>query len=140
MMTGVNRAHRNQRNQFHDDEEEDGYEDTPSNATETALLNAIQDLPRKLQKTNTKLLQTHVPSFRGSKDKYNEFQHLLLNQFANKIREPSPTRSQKKIKFISFRVYFDMKLSTFGKLSPSIQPPHCKTSCNYLERNLQRKI
>ena len=81
METGVNRTHRNQRNYFHDEEDEEDYEDTPSNSTETALLNAIQDLPRKLQKTNTKLLQTHVPNFRGSKDKYNEFEHLLLNHF-----------------------------------------------------------
>ena len=90
MVTGVNRTHRNQRNYFHDEEDEEDYEDTPSNSTETALLNAIQDLPRKLQKTNTKLLQTHVPNFRGSKDKYNEFEHLSLNYFrsiANKITE-----------------------------------------------------
>ena len=90
MVTGVNRTHRNQRNYFHDEEDEEEYEDTPSNSTETALLNAIHDLPRKLQKTNTKLLQTHVPNFRGSKDKYNEFEHLLLNHFrpiANKITE-----------------------------------------------------
>ena len=90
MVTGVNRTHRNQHNYFHDEEDEEDYEDTPSNSTETALLNGIQDLPRKLQKTNTKLLQTHVPTFRGSKDKYNEFEHLLLNNFrpiANKITE-----------------------------------------------------
>ena len=90
MVTGVNRTHRNQRNYFHDEEDEEDYEDTPSNSTETALLNAIQDLPRKLQKTNTKLLQAHVPNFRGSKDNYNEFEHLLLNHFrpiANKITE-----------------------------------------------------
>ena len=90
MVTGVNRTHRNQRNYFHDEEDEEDYEDIPSNSTETALLKAIQDLPRKLQKTNTKLLQTHVPNFRGYKDKYNEFEHLLLNHFrpiANKITE-----------------------------------------------------
>ena len=88
MVTGVNRTHRNQRNHFHDEEDEDDYEDTPVSSTETALLNAIQDLPRKLQKTNTELLQTHVPNFRGTKDKYNEIEHLLLNHFrpiANKI-------------------------------------------------------
>ena len=90
MVTGVNRTHRNQRHHFQDEEDKDDYEDAPSNTTESALLNAIQDLPRKLQKTNTKLLQTHVPNFRGSKDKYNEFEHLLLNHFrpiANKITE-----------------------------------------------------
>ena len=90
MVTGVNRTERNQRNDFHDEEDEVDYEDTPSNSTETALLNAIQDQPRKLQKTNTKLLHTHVPIFRGTKDKYNGFEHLLLNHFrpiANKITE-----------------------------------------------------
>ena len=78
MVTGVNRTHRNQ---FHGEEYEEDYDDAPSNTTESALLNAIQDLPKKLQKTNTKLLQTHVPSFRGTKDTYNEFEHLLLNHF-----------------------------------------------------------
>ena len=47
MVTGVNRTHRQQRNHFHDEEVEENYEDTPSNTTQTALLNAIQDLPRK---------------------------------------------------------------------------------------------
>ena len=87
MVTGVNRTHRNHRNHFHDDEYD---ANAPSNTTESALLNAIQDLPRKLQKTNTKLLQTHVPNFRGTKDNYNEFEHLLLYHFrpiANKITE-----------------------------------------------------
>ena len=90
MLTGVNRTHRSHRNQFHDDEYDEDYEDAPSNTTESALLNAIQDLPRKLQKTNAKLLQTHVPNFRGTKDKYNDFEHLLLNHFrpiANKLTE-----------------------------------------------------
>ena len=53
MVTGVYRTHRNHRNQFHDDEYDEHYEDAPSNTPESALLNAIQDLPRKLQKTNT---------------------------------------------------------------------------------------
>ena len=61
MGTEVNRTHRNQRIHFHDEEDEDDYEDTPSNSTETALLNAIQGLPRNFQKTNTKHLQ--VPGF-----------------------------------------------------------------------------
>ena len=45
MVTGVNRTHRNQRHHFQDEEDEDDYEDAPSNTTESALLNAIQDLP-----------------------------------------------------------------------------------------------
>ena len=77
--------------QLHDEEDEEDNENTPSNTTESALLNAIQYLTRKIQKkTNTKLLQTHVQNFRGTKDKYNEFEHLLLNHFgpiANKIAE-----------------------------------------------------
>ena len=95
MVTGVNRTHRNHRNQFHVDKYDEDYEDAPSNTTEYALLNAIQDLLRKLQKTNTKLLQTHVSNFRGTKDKYNEFEHLLLNHFrpiANKITEEDKIR------------------------------------------------
>ena len=90
MVTGVIRTHSKNRKQFHDDEYDEDYEDAPSNTTESALLNAIKDLPRKLQKRNTKLLQTHVPNFRGTKDKYNAFEHLLLNHFrliVNKITE-----------------------------------------------------
>ena len=68
MVTEVNRTHRNQRNHFQDDEDDEEYEDTPSNTTESAQLNAIQVLPKKLQKTNTKLFQTHVPTFRRSKN------------------------------------------------------------------------
>ena len=49
MVTGVNSTHKHQRNHFHDEEFEENYEDTPSHSTETALLNAIQDLPRNLQ-------------------------------------------------------------------------------------------
>ena len=87
MVTGVNRTHRNYRNQFHDDEYDEDYEDAPSNTTESALLNAIQDPTPEIA---TRKLQTHVPNFRGTKDKYNEFEHLLLNHFrpiANKITE-----------------------------------------------------
>ena len=134
MVTGVNRTHKHQRNHFHDDEFEEDYKDTSSNSTETALLNAIQDLPRKLQKTNTKLLQTHVRNFGETKDKYNEFEHLLHNVFlpiANKITE--------KIKSTSSRALFAVKPSTFDKRLKSTQPPHCKTSFNFSERSLQRK-
>ena len=62
MVTGVNSTHKHQRNHFHDEEDKEDYEDIPSNLTETTLLNAIQDLPRNLQETNTKLLQTLLPS------------------------------------------------------------------------------
>ena len=134
MVTGVNRTHRNQRNQFNDDDYDEEYEDAPSNTTESALLNAIQDLPRKLQKTNTKLLQTHVPNFRGSKAKYNEFEHLLLNHFrpiANKITEED--------KIHLSRAYSETRPSIFGKLSSSTQQRRCKMSSSYSEKNLQRK-
>ena len=60
MVTGVNRTHRNHRNQFHDDEYDEDYEDAPSNTTESALLNAIQDLPRKLQKKQTRNYFKHM--------------------------------------------------------------------------------
>ena len=58
IVTEVNRTRRNQQSHFNDEEDEveEDYNDTPSNSRETALLNTIQDLPRKLRKTNTKLL------------------------------------------------------------------------------------
>ena len=90
MVTGVNRNHRNCRNQFHDDEFDEDYEEAPSNTTESALLNAIQDLPRKMQKNKHEITANTCSKFHGTKDKYNEFEHLLLNRFrpiANKINE-----------------------------------------------------
>ena len=56
------------------------------------LLTAIHETPRQIQtsSTNRYLLQTHVLNFRGHKDKFIEFEHLLLNHFrpfANKITE-----------------------------------------------------
>ena len=89
MVTGVNRSHRTNEINSTTTIMTKNTKTHPA-IPESALLNAIQDRPRKLQKTNTKLLQTHVPNFRGSKDKYNEFEHLLLNHFrpiANKITE-----------------------------------------------------
>ena len=67
MVTGVSRTQRDRKQGYEDKED---YEDSFRNTTETALLNAIQDLPRRLQKSNNNLLQTHFPNFRGAKDKY----------------------------------------------------------------------
>ena len=72
------------------DSDEDG-ESTPR-SNEERLLNAIETIPQRIKSTatNTKLLQTHVPNFRGQKDKFVEFEHLLLNHLsplANKITE-----------------------------------------------------
>ena len=73
-----------------DDSDEEG-ESTPR-SNEERLLNAIETIPQRIKSTttNTKLLQTHVPNFRGQKDKFVEFEHLLLNHLsplANKITE-----------------------------------------------------
>ena len=72
-----------------DDSDEEG-ESTPR-SNEERLLNAIETIPQRIKNTtNTKLLQTHVPNFRGQKDKFVEFEHLLLNHLsplANKITE-----------------------------------------------------
>ena len=41
-------------------------------------------MPQRIKNTttNTKLLQTHVPNFRGQKNKLVEFQHFLLNHLS----------------------------------------------------------
>ena len=72
------------------DSDEEG-ESTPR-SHEERLLNAIETIPQRIKSTttNTKLLQTHVPNFRGQKDKFVEIEHLLLNHLsplANKITE-----------------------------------------------------
>ena len=72
------------------DSDEEG--DSTPRSNKERLLNAIVTIPQRIKSTttNTKLLQTHVPNFRGQKDKFVEFEHLLLNHLsplANKITE-----------------------------------------------------
>ena len=59
-------------------------------SNEERLLNAIETIPQRIKvtETNTKLLQTHVPNFRGLEDNFVEFELLRLSHFsalANKI-------------------------------------------------------
>ena len=72
------------------DTDEEG--DSTPRSNEERLLHAIETIPQRIKNTNTntKLLQTHVPNFRGQKDKFVDFEHLLLNHLsplANKITE-----------------------------------------------------
>ena len=76
---------------YQDDDTDEEGESTPR-SNEEQLLNAIETIPQRIKNTttSTKLLQTHVPNFRGQKDKFVEFEHLLLNHLsplANKITE-----------------------------------------------------
>ena len=77
--------------QYHDKDTDDDGDATPRSHAKRPL-NAIETIPQRIKNTtkNTKLLQTHVPNFRGQKDKLVEFERLLLNHlspFANKITE-----------------------------------------------------
>ena len=77
------------RYQEHDTDEEG---ESTHRGNEERLLNAIETIPQRIKSTttNTKLLQTHVPNFRGQKDKFVEFEHLLpnhLSPLANEITE-----------------------------------------------------
>ena len=98
MVTGVTETHSsrpttsftNFRRYQEDDTDEEG-ESTPR-SNEERLFNAIDMIPQRIKSTttNTKLLQTHVPNFRGQKDNFVEIEHLLLNHLsplANKITE-----------------------------------------------------
>ena len=72
------------------DTDEEG--DSTPRSNEERLLHAIETISQRIKNTNTntKLLQTHVPNFRGQKDNFVEFEHLLLNHLsplANKITE-----------------------------------------------------
>ena len=76
---------------YQEDDTDEERQSTPR-SNEERLLNAIETIPQRIKSTttNTKLLQTHVPNFRGQKDKFVEFVHLLLNhlsRLANKITE-----------------------------------------------------
>ena len=99
MVTGVTETHStrppsvftsNNRRYADEDTDEEGYSTPRSH--EERLLNAIETIPQRITSstTNTKLLQTHIPKFRVQKDKFVEFEHLLLNHLsplANKITE-----------------------------------------------------
>ena len=91
MVTGVPRTHSRPNYTYLNHDSEDEYDGSSGSHPETeALLSAINQIPQRIQKTNTKLLQTHVPNFKGQREKYNEFEHLLLNHIkpvANKISE-----------------------------------------------------
>ena len=99
MVTGVTETHSTHPvptftstiHQYNDDGTDDDGDATPR-SHEERLLNAIETMPQriKISTTNTKLIQTHVPNSRGQKDKFVEFEHLLLNHLsplANKITE-----------------------------------------------------
>ena len=99
MVTGVTEtrsprpssSYTNDFRRYQDDDIDKEGDSTPR-SNEEGILNAIETLPQRIKgsTTNTKLLQTHVPNFRGQKDKFVEFEHLLLNHLsplANKITE-----------------------------------------------------
>ena len=72
------------------DTDEEG--DSTPRSNEERLSHAIETIPQRIKNTttNTKVLQTHVPNFRGQKDKFVEFERLLLNHLsplANRIPE-----------------------------------------------------
>ena len=110
MVTGVTETHStspaitftsNIRQHHDDDTDDDG--DATLRSHEERLLNAIETIRQRIKSsiTNTNLLQTHVPNFRGQKDKFVEFEHLLLNHLsplANKITE------ENKVHFFQFKV------------------------------------
>ena len=68
------------RNVFLDDNDEDDNRQTQNSQMEQ-VVDAIHRLPQILHRDahQQKVLSTQVPNFRGSKDKFNEFEHLLLN-------------------------------------------------------------
>ena len=67
-------------------------EDVDNEPDLTQLMNAIKNVPTVVQGNAQKYkrLQTQVPTFKRQKERYNEFEHLLLNHihpFQNKITE-----------------------------------------------------
>ena len=99
MVTGVTETHSTRPSQIftsnirrYPDEDTDEEGDSTPRSHEERHLNAIETIPQSIKSstTNNKLLQTHVPISRGQKDKFVEFEHLLLNhlsQLANKITD-----------------------------------------------------
>ena len=97
MVTGVPELRSRSTDRRHyEDSDDDHYNhsnqgSSGSNPETDVLLTAINQLPQRIQKSSTgKLLQTHVPNFKGQQDKYNEFEHLLMNHLrpiSNKLTE-----------------------------------------------------
>ena len=91
MVAGVTETHSSNVRRYQDDDTDEEGNSTPR-SHEERLLNAFETIPQRIKSStiNTKLLQTHVPNFRGQKDKFVEFEHLLLNHLgplANKFTE-----------------------------------------------------
>ena len=72
--------------------------ETPK-SNEELLSNAIETIPLriKISNTNTKLLQTHVPTFKGRMDKFVDFEDLLLNHLSPLAKEIT---EDKKLHFL----------------------------------------
>ena len=135
MVTGVNRTHRNQRNYFHDEEDE-----KITKTHQATQRRPHYSRPSKIYQGNCRKQTRNSckPTFPISKALKTNTTNSSTSYLT--ISDPLPTRSQRKIKYTSSRAYSAMKPLTFGKPSPSIQPPLYRTSCNYSEKNSQKKI
>ena len=82
------------------------------------IINAITTLLNRLQATitNHKLLHTQVPTFRGNKDRLNEFEHLLRNQlwpFKNRLTEKAELRNfQSTLREVAIQFFQSLTIST----------------------------
>ena len=96
MVTGVTETHTTRPaptftskiRHYHDDDTDDDRDTTPR-SQEERLLNAIETIHQRIKNTkaDTKLLQTHVPNFRGQKDEFVEFEHLQLNHLSPLVKK-----------------------------------------------------
>ena len=131
MVTGVNRTHSNQRNNFHGEEDEEDYEaiqrrphySTPSKTCSENYRKQTRNYFRRMYQISAELKTSTVNP------------NICYLTTSNQ----TPTKLEKKIKSTSSKAYSVTKPSTFGKQSQLASPPHCKMSSNYSGKSLQRK-
>ena len=92
------------------DVEDKRTKETPSSHTHQ-VVNAINSLPAILRRnvTKSKVLHTHLPNFIGAKDKFNEFEHLLINQ-------SSPHQHRIALQWLSLVSNSDIKACFTGEV------------------------
>ena len=109
-------------------------------------VSAINNLPTILHRyvSQTKVLHTKVPNFRGSKDKFNEFEPLLPNHLQSnqhRITEQNKLNNfQSLLGDETIKVSWEMKPSSFGKHWGSTQRTPSEMYFSNSDASLLRKI
>ena len=111
------------------------YKDDESDMTQ--LMITITNVPTMVQRNTQKhkLLQTQVPTFKGQKERYNEFEHFLLNHI-----RLCQEKSQKRGNSNSSQASSEKKQLNSGKQPEWLQTPHLERSYRFPSKNMPGMI